>query len=213
MIKICCITNKTDLKIAIDAGAEALGFVSKMPSGPGVISETEIKSLAAYAPGSMLTFLLTSLTDPRAIIAQVLYCRTNAIQLVNYIALNKIPILQQALPKITLMNVIHVNTADDIGLAKKYEPVSDYMLLDSGNLKGQVQTLGGTGMVHNWDISARIVDTIKVPVWLAGGLHAGNVADAIKKVHPFGVDVCSGVRSNGLLDAGKVREFIAQIRN
>jgi phosphoribosylanthranilate isomerase len=89
----------------------------------------------------------------------------------------------------------------------------DAILLDSGNPKAAIKTLGGTGNVHNWDISRDLVKAVKVPVFLAGGLNAGNVQDAIRHVQPFGVDICSGVRTNGKLDAEKLKAFVAAVRD
>ncbi len=89
----------------------------------------------------------------------------------------------------------------------------DAILLDSGNPKAQIKTLGGTGNVHDWKISKELVHAVKVPVFLAGGLHAGNVKEAIAIVKPFGVDVCSGVRTNGILDEIKLRHFVSAVHS
>lgn len=210
-IKICCITSRADLKTALDAGVDALGFVSKMPSGPGVISDAEIRDLAHYAPKSVISFLLTSLTDPWQIISQIEYCGTNAVQLCNYVGIEDLPEIRNSLPGVKVMNVIHVNTYDEVALAKMYAKNSDYLLLDSGKPNADVQILGGSGMTHNWNISAEIVENSKVPVWLAGGLNAENVKEAIAKVKPYGIDICSGVRKNGALDAGLLKEYLAQV--
>ena len=90
-------------------------------------------------------------------------------------------------------------------------PLVDGLLLDSGNVKSSVKELGGTGRTHNWDLSRAIVETTQTPVWLAGGLNSENIVDAIEAVSPFGVDVCSGVRSEGRLDEVKLAQFINNI--
>jgi len=71
--------------------------------------------------------------------------------------------------------------------------------------------LGGTGRTHDWNVSREIVKEVTVPVFLAGGLRSDNVADAVRTVGPFGVDVCTGVRTNGELDEVKLRAFFAAV--
>jgi len=88
----------------------------------------------------------------------------------------------------------------------------DAILLDSGNPNLRVKELGGTGRVHNWQLSRRIREQASCPVFLAGGLKPENVKEAIETVEPFAVDVCSGVRTNGLLDAEKLGRFISEVR-
>ncbi|MEL6945686.1 MAG: phosphoribosylanthranilate isomerase, partial [Bacteroidota bacterium] len=87
-------------------------------------------------------------------------------------------------------------------------PQVDALLLDSGNPNLKVKTLGGTGKTHDWNLSCQIVDAVDVPVYLAGGLKTENVADAIAMVQPYGLDLCSGVRTNGYLDKEKLTQFM-----
>jgi len=91
-------------------------------------------------------------------------------------------------------------------------PHVDAILLDSGNQKLAVKELGGTGKTHDWTLSRRICETIDIPLFLAGGLTPENVAWAIQEVGPFGIDVCSGVRTNGKLDESKVKRFFTSVR-
>jgi phosphoribosylanthranilate isomerase len=83
--------------------------------------------------------------------------------------------------------------------------------LDSGNQTLAIKELGGTGRTHDWSISKKIRKAVNIPIFLAGGLHADNVAEAITQVRPFGVDICSGVRTNGFLDEGKLVRFFNQV--
>jgi phosphoribosylanthranilate isomerase len=87
-------------------------------------------------------------------------------------------------------------------------PHVNAILLDSGNPSAAVKELGGTGRVHDWELSRRIREAVDVPVYLAGGLRPENVAEAVARVGPFGLDVCSGVRSDGRLDRDKVEGLI-----
>lgn len=197
--------------MAIAAGADAIGLVSAMPSGPGPIDESLICEIAAYVPRSIATFLLTSLTSADAIIAQHSRCLTRAIQLVDTVDAGAHQALRAALPGVRLVQVIHVTGPESVDEAREVEPLVDAILLDSGNPTLAVKELGGTGRTHDWSVSAQLVKAVEVPVFLAGGLRAENVASAIQQVRPHGVDVCSGVRTDGRLDPAKLAAFMASV--
>ena len=206
-IKICCISSHDEARIAIDAGATILGLVSAMPSGPGVIDETLIASIAASVP--VQTFLLTSRCDADAIVEQHRRCGTTGIQLCDALPPGTIPRLREALPGVRLIQVIHVTGEASYAEAMAAAKEADALLLDSGNPALQVKELGGTGRVHDWTISRRICGDAGVPVFLAGGLRPENVADALARTGATGVDICSGVRTNGALDAEKLIRFVS----
>jgi phosphoribosylanthranilate isomerase len=210
-IKICCIGSLAEAKLAIDLGADALGLVAAMPSGPGVIDEALIEAIAAATPATTATFLLTSHQSVDAIVAQHRRCGTTTIQLCDRLPAGAHAQLRAALPGVTLVQVIHVGPG---ALAESLQvaPEVDFLLLDSGNQDLAVKQLGGTGRVHDWQVSAQIARAAPVPVFLAGGLHAGNVAAAVAQVNPHGVDLCSSVRTEGRLDATKLRAFVAALR-
>jgi phosphoribosylanthranilate isomerase len=203
-VKICCIKSPEEATLAISCGATAIGLVSFMPSGPGVISESMIAKIAAAVPPSMGTFLLTCEQSPEAIIAQQRRCRTNTLQLCDHLPAHIYSKLRAALPTVILVQVVHVSAAESFDYAVSIAPHLDALLLDSGNLDLEVKELGGTGRTHDWQLSRRIRDAISIPIFLAGGLDAGNVAEAISIVQPFGIDVCSGVRTNDHLDPAKL---------
>lgn len=211
-IKICCISSLAEARLAIQYGASALGLVSEMPSGPGVISEKLIAEIAAYVPPGVSSFLLTSKQNVKEIIAQQRRCGANTIQLVDELLEGSCADLRSALPGIKLVQVIHVAGEDAIKEAERIAPHVDAILLDSGNPNLAVKELGGTGRTHNWRISRMIRESIDVPLFLAGGLNADNVRAAIEEVAPFGLDICSGVRTNGRLDESKLARFFENIR-
>jgi phosphoribosylanthranilate isomerase len=211
-VKICCIKNLDEAWLAIEAGASAIGLVSAMPSGPGVINEEAIAAISSKVPPGISTFLLTCLTSTEAIIQQHRFCRTTTIQLCDYLQPGDYAELRAALPGIRLVQVVHVLTEKDVAYAESVAPDVDAVLLDSGNPGLAVKELGGTGRIHNWNLSRQIRERLPIPVFLAGGLHAGNVAEAIATVGPFGVDVCSGVRGGGDLDPEKLKAFIAAVQ-
>ncbi|UXI69307.1 phosphoribosylanthranilate isomerase [Tahibacter amnicola] len=207
-IKICCISSVEEAATAIRLGASALGLVSAMPSGPGCVDESLIAEIAATVPPPIATFLLTCLTDAEAIIAQQRRCRTSTLQLVDAVPLSTYATLRRALPGISLVQVIHVRDEGAVAESRAIAPHVDALLLDSGNPTLAVKELGGTGRVHDWAVSRQIVEQCGKPVFLAGGLRADNVGDAIRQVNPFGLDLCSSVRTDGALDPRKLAAFI-----
>lgn len=210
-VKICCISNVAEAQIAIRHGASALGLVSAMPSGPGVIAEKAIAEIAATVPPGVATFLLTSRRDAESIIAQQRRCRVNTLQLCDSVEPGCHAQLRADLPGIALVQVIHVTGPESVDEATAVAGNVDALLLDSGTQKLAVKELGGTGRTHDWRVSRQIVESVRVPLFLAGGLTPENVATAIRGVRPFGLDVCSGLRTNGNLDEEKVRRFFVNI--
>ncbi len=211
-IKICCIASHQEARLAIEAGADHLGFVSAMPTGPGVIDEDTIRDVAAKVPSHIGTFLLTSRTEVEAIVSQHRRCGTNTIQLCDRLAGGTHEDLRRALPGVRLVQVVHVGGEESLEAACAAAPGVDALLLDSGNPNRAVKELGGTGRVHDWSMSARIRESVRIPVYLAGGLHSGNVGAAIERVRPHGVDLCTGVRTEGRLDSGKLEAFVRACR-
>jgi phosphoribosylanthranilate isomerase len=202
--------SAAEVRLAIDAGADALGFVSAMPSGPGPIDEALIAELVATVPPPVSCFLLTCATDAALIAEQVVRCGVDAVQLVDAVPDGAHAELRRLLPhRVRLVQVVHVVDAASVDEALGVAPHVDALLLDSGDPRLAVKELGGTGRVHDWTFSRAIVERSPVPVFLAGGLRAGNVGEAVRAVRPFGVDVCSGVRAEGRLDAEKLARFVA----
>lgn len=211
-VKICCIASLEEAWTAIRHGASAVGLVSEMPSGPGVISEELIAQIAAGLPPAVGSFLLTSRQDTATIIAQQRRCRTNTIQLCDRLRSGTYEQLRAAMPGISIVQVLHVAGEQALDEARQVAPHVDGLLLDSGDTSSPVKELGGTGRTHNWAISRRIRDEVDVPVFLAGGLRPENVVAAIRAVRPYGVDVCTGVRTNGHLDEAKLAAFFEGVR-
>lgn len=206
-VKICCISSLEESRLAVQFGASALGLVGPMPSGPGVISDALIFEIARNVPPPVGTFLLTSETDAQAIIRHQKKVNTNTVQIVDALQTGTYTEIRQALPGVKLVQVIHVTGEESLDEAQCIAPEVDALLLDSGNPSLAVKELGGTGRTHNWAVSRRIVESVSVPVFLAGGLRPDNVRDAVETVQPFGLDLCSGVRTEGKLDPFKLERF------
>jgi len=210
-VKVCCIRDLAEARLAVSAGAAAIGLVSEMPSGPGVIPEELIARIAAAIPRPTETFLLTARCEADAIAEQHRRCRTTAVQLVDQVPATELQRLRKLLPGVRLVQVIHIDGEESVEEARSLAGLVDSLLLDSGNPRLPVKVLGGTGRVHDWSHSRRIREVSGVPVLLAGGLHPGNVRAAIENVRPVGLDVCSGLRTEGALDPGKLAAFFAAI--
>ena len=206
-IKICCISSQLEAVQAISLGASAIGLVAKMPSGPGPIDDELIKTIAASVPPSIATFLLTSEQTAEDIIAHNRRTHTNTIQIVDELLGREYDAIRVALPHAKLVQVIHVVGESSVDEAAEIAPFVDAILLDSGNPTLEIKELGGTGRRHDWKLSRKIVETCGKPVFLAGGLNAAIVRDAIETVQPFGLDICSGVRTDGKLDERKLEAF------
>jgi phosphoribosylanthranilate isomerase len=212
-IKICCIKNIKEAEMAISFGVSAIGLVAKMPSGPGPIPDETIREIAAAIPPPVATFLLTSHTSVADIIDHHKRTNTNTIQIVDSLAVGTYRQLKEALPAVRIVQVIHVIDENSIEEAIRISRSVDAILLDSGNPNLKVKQLGGTGRVHDWKLSRRIREKVNCPVFLAGGLNPDNVSQAIEAVEPFAVDVCSGVRTNGMLDLDKLERFLSAAAN
>ncbi|MBL1213402.1 MAG: phosphoribosylanthranilate isomerase [Ignavibacteriae bacterium] len=211
--KICCISSVDEANLAIKYGASALGLVSEMPSGPGVISNELIKEIAEQTPPPISTFLLTSKTDAKDIIEQQKELRTNAIQIVDELKTGTYAEIKEALPGITIVQVVHVIDDASVKYAVEVSNQVDALLLDSGNPNLSTKVLGGTGKIHNWEISKKIREGVSIPIFLAGGLNPVNAKSAIETVGPFALDLCSGVRTNGKLDESKLAAFVNSLES
>ena len=210
-IKICCISDLEEARLAIRYGASALGLVSSMPSGPGVISEERIAAIAQTVPPAIGSFLLTSAQSAEAIILQHRRCRTNTIQICDCLTSGSYRELKHALPGISIVQVIHVTGPESVEEAVAVAAQVDAILLDSGNQKLPTKELGGTGRTHDWSLSRQIREQIDVPLFLAGGISSANAREAIEEVGPFALDICTGVRTEGKLDEAKLRALFAAL--
>lgn len=212
-VKICCIRDVEEARLAVDAGASALGLVSEMPSGPGVIDEETIAEVAAAAPPGVATFLLTCLSDAARIADQARRTRVSTVQICDRPEPGTASALRRALPALKVVQVVHVTSPASVEEAEGEAQDADAILLDSGNPGAPVKELGGTGRRHDWALSAEIVSRVSRPVFLAGGLTPENAGEAIRTVRPWGLDVCSGVRTGGRLDAEKLERLFAAVRS
>jgi phosphoribosylanthranilate isomerase len=206
-VKICCISSIEEAKLAIAHGAAAIGLVGRMPSGPGIITDELIQSIAKTVIPPIDSFLLTCETTAEKVIEHHKKVNTTTIQIVDALTDRQYLKIREAIPHVKLVQVIHVLDENSIQEAIEISEFVDAILLDSGNPNLSTKVLGGTGKTHNWDISKKIRENISIPTYLAGGINKDNVRKAIEHVEPFGIDLCSSVRTNGQLDERKLEEL------
>ncbi len=210
-IKICCISSLEEARMAIEFGADAIGLVGQMPSGPGVIPDGLIKEIAESVAGEADTFLLTSETRPERIVEHHRRVNTTMIQIVDALVAGTHKEIKYEVGDVKLVQVIHVSDESSVDHALLASETADFILLDSGDPSLAIKELGGTSKTHSWEISRNIVEQSTKPVFLAGGLNPDNVRQAIETVGPFGIDICTGVRTNGALDPSKLNMVFEQV--
>lgn len=193
--------------MASGAGADLLGLVGPMPGGPGVLTPAEARAIASGFDGPARPVLLTSSETAEDIARDASDAGVSSVQVVRHIPVGDARTLGES--GLHYMQVIHVEDTASVDLIDLYAEHCDAFLLDSGTPATGV--LGGTGAVHDWALSAEVVRRSPRPVWLAGGLTPANVGEAMARVRPDGLDVCSGLRRAGRLDAGLLRDYMQAI--
>ena len=204
--KICGINSLEDVNVVLKSGAHALGFLVGITHlAEDKVSNEEAKTLIEGLPPYVSSVAVTHLTNVNEIIELVKYLGVTTVQIHDYIPPEAVKVVRDMLQCVKIIKAVHVVDEDALAVAKSFVPYVDAILLDSRTN----ERLGGTGMTHNWNISAKIVQAVKKPVILAGGLTSDNVYEAVIKVKPFGVDVNSGVETKYKKDFLKVSKFIS----
>ena len=203
-VKVCGLTREEDVAIAVEAGADAVGFILGIPSSPRNLTLEKAERLVSKVPVFVDSVIVTAPKSFEWLIEVVQRVKPSAIQIHGKEQLDFTEI-RRKLGNTRLIKTVYVKEALDKETLKELKDF-DAILLDSFN-KGQY---GGTGKIHDWGLSAKIREAVKhVPVILAGGLKSENVKEAILKVQPYAVDVASGVEQEpGIKDHEKVRAFV-----
>jgi phosphoribosylanthranilate isomerase len=203
-VKICGITRKEDLEAAATAGADAVGFVVGVASSPRNISLADAEKLIRQVPPFVKTVLVTVPANLEELMANCEALNPDAVQIHG--DLQDIGAARDKLPAKPLIGAVKANSLDAVNNAVKAAKMFDAVILDSF-VQGKH---GGTGVVHDWNVSRQIKRAVyPKPLILAGGLNPENVADAVNTVQPYAVDVSSGVeRQPGIKDHQKMGEFV-----
>jgi phosphoribosylanthranilate isomerase len=207
-VKICGIRSLSEMRIAVRQGADAIGvLVGQVHSSADFLPADAAAEICAHTPPFVTAVLVTHIENPDAVIALANSIPSAAVQLHSDLSVSLLRELRRALAPRRVIGKISVEGPSALDRAGELDDQVDAILLDSiDRSKGQV---GGTGMTHDWEISAQIVKQVSTPVILAGGLTPTNVRNAIDRVQPWAVDVNSGVRNaKGLKDANLIGAFI-----
>ncbi|MDR3101850.1 MAG: phosphoribosylanthranilate isomerase [Methanocalculaceae archaeon] len=208
-VKICGTATLADLLCAVAAGADAVGFLMGITHATqDAVSCAEAAAMIATLPPFIEPVAVTHLQKSEDLIklAGVSHCATLQIQ--DMVARKDIAEVRSALPYLRIVKAVHVTDESAVAAAKYFSNAADAIILDTRT----AERLGGTGIPHDWAISARIVEECSVPVILAGGLTPENVAEAVRCVRPYAVDVHTGVKRNGVRDPERTRAFVAKAR-
>lgn len=210
-VKICGIRNFEDAMTAIQAGANAIGFLVGITHlAEDKITKEDAKAIIEKLPPFVSTVLVTHLTDTLEIVNLAKFLNVNTVQIHDYIPPKAMDAVRAQLPNCKLIKAIHVLEKENaLSMLHDFEGHCDAVLLDSRTK----ERLGGTGMTHDWSISRKIVEESTIPVILAGGLTPDNVYAAVTEVGPFAVDVNSGVEEAGYKAYKKIVRFIQEAGN
>ena len=213
--KICGIRTEEDLKAAADSGADAVGFLLGQvhPSKDFILPGTAAR-LVRTLPPWVTPVIVTHLTDPDEILELSDRTGITTLQLHGGSSPEEVQKVRDALPPTGKVIVtLHLDKGTDFVVFKDFYPLADAFLIDS--LDEATGRVGGTGKTNDWELAAKFVAESPLPVILAGGLKPENAADAIRAVHPYGLDANSGLKNSetGAVDPIRCRDFIAAIRN
>ena len=205
-VKICGIQTLDEAMAVIDAGADALGFHVELEHAKNPIGSATLNAIISRLPPFVSTVVVTTETDPKKLSRIARATGANTLQLHGDIEPDAVRAVKALMFYLKIYVAVHAGS-DAYEKAKSFGDSADAILLDSP--KSETGARGGSGKTHDWTASREIVDSLSLPVILAGGLNPENIADAIRAVQPYAVDVNSGVSNpDGTKDLERVRLFI-----
>jgi phosphoribosylanthranilate isomerase len=210
-VKVCCVASPEEARLAVSFGVAAIGMVDETPSGEGRLPVPTIAEIVREAPHGVGTFLLTSARDVDRLEELHRVTGVNTLQLFDGLASEDYGRLRRRAPRLSLVQSIHVRDESAVECAQAVSRHVDAICLDSADPEPPFRWQNPAGQTHDWEISRQIVEAVHVPVMLAGGLTPDNVCRAIRIVRPYGVDVCTGVRSGGRLDQSLLVAFLESV--
>ncbi|WP_292366215.1 MULTISPECIES: phosphoribosylanthranilate isomerase [unclassified Methanoculleus] len=209
-IKFCGTASLADMRCAIDAGCDAMGFIMGVThQSSDFVAAAEAAEMIRHLPPFIEPVAVTHLQETEDLIGLVRDSCCTTLQVQNTVEPSELDVIRDALPYLKIVKAVHVTDASAIETGKLYEPYADALILDTRT----AEKIGGTGIAHDWNISAKIVANSAIPVILAGGLRPENVREAIRKVRPYGVDVHTGVKKNGVRNPERTLAFAREARS
>jgi phosphoribosylanthranilate isomerase len=208
-IKICGLSTPETLEAALDAGADLVGFV-RFPKSPRHVSLEQGRALAQQARGRARRALLLVDAEDEAIAAAVEALSPDLLQLHGHESPDRVREIRARFGR-PVMKALGIGQAADLAALAAYAPVSDHLLLDAKPPRGTAALPGGNGLAFDWRLIAGLDPG--TAFMLSGGLHPGNVAEAIRLTGAKAVDVSSGVESApGIKDPARIEAFIRAAR-
>jgi phosphoribosylanthranilate isomerase len=206
--KLCGMTSEADVEAAAAAGTDAVGIICDVPVDTHrKVSPERAATLAAAAPPFVTTVLVTMPDSPEAALDLLESVGTDAVQLHGTLDRDDVAAVRDGTDA-TVLVALDADEATATTL-DAYDPVADGLLVDTPAGDGG----GGTGETHDWDRTRRETADLDSPVILAGGLSPENVAEAIRAVEPFAVDVASGIETAaGSKDSAAMRTFVERAK-
>jgi phosphoribosylanthranilate isomerase len=211
-VQIAGVSSLEEALAAEQAGADALGFTVRLPNGlHDDLTEAKARSIIAALPPFIASVAITYVETPREAVDLCRYLGVAALQLHGPFPTQELPLIRAALPHLKLIRAVHVTGPGALAQARALERRVDALILDTYD--PTTGRHGATGQTHDWSISRQIVDHIRTPVILAGGLTPDNVAEAIRIVQPWAVDVHTGIeRADGTRDFSAIGAFVARAK-
>ena len=219
--KICGTTNMEDAEMAAREGADFFGVVVEVDFSPRSLTIEAAKPLFSSPPipAVALVYNMAS-TRVESLIQQL---NPFAVQFLSLAETSFVTYLKKTYPKVEIWQSLHLPQAGEAVDLKAFQKTVqtsvaagvDALLFDTAALSKGEMKFGGTGVTSDWEVVKELMDSIRdsVPIWLAGGINPDNVGEAIDRINPYGIDLCSGVEATrGKKDAAKLRSLMTTIR-
>jgi phosphoribosylanthranilate isomerase len=211
-VQIAGVSTLDEALAAEQAGADALGFTVRLPTGVhDGLTEAVARGIIAALPPFIASVAITYVDTARAAVDLCRYLGVSALQLHGPFPTQELPLIRAALPHLKLIRAVHVTGPQAPAQARALERRVDALILDTYD--PVCDRHGATGKTHDWAISRQIVDQVRTRVILAGGLTPDNIAEAVRAVRPWAVDVHTGVEdADGRRNFDKLRAFIERAK-
>jgi phosphoribosylanthranilate isomerase len=212
-VQIAGVSSLEEALEAERAGVDALGFTVRLPTGiHDGLTEAKARSIIAALPPFVSSVAITYVDNAREAVELCRYLGASTLQLHGEFPTQEIPMLRAGLPHLKIIRAVHVTGPEAIAKARSLERMCDAIILDTRD--PETGRGGATGKTHDWSLSRAIVERSRVRIILAGGLTPDNVAEAIRTVRPWSVDVHTGVENaDGTRSFAKIREFVEKAKS
>ncbi|MCQ8903669.1 MAG: phosphoribosylanthranilate isomerase [Methanothrix sp.] len=203
-VKICGLTDEDELRCALNAGADAVGFIVEIERSRHRLSVDEARDLIGMVPPFTASVAVVEPDCVEDAVCLAGYLESDALQIHGGLSVGEIEEIKR---RVSQRIIVAVPPGSE--RAAEMSRVADAILVDTPVSGG----VGGSGRTHDWSLTARMRPMLQAPLILAGGLRPENIVDAIDAVKPYAVDVSSGVETDGRKDPVKIEEFVRRVRS